>query len=171
MRSFIVILTISAFLLSCGQNENKQKEPAGKEKEIAATQNDTTLARPVNQQDEAERMRLYSPEERFLGEWSYKDQFKADVFLKITKNPDGSFNVKKGHVNNGKISWGNMDFSIGNGVNLKLVEDKLKGSYRAWGGSAADSEYEVEMILEIHDNGTLCYKSPVESFEAGRSRQ
>jgi len=47
MRQFISILALSIFILSCGQNENKQKESELKEKEIAPKVKDTTNLKPV----------------------------------------------------------------------------------------------------------------------------
>ncbi len=43
MRQFILILTVSIFFISCGQNENKQKELELKEKELALKQRELDL--------------------------------------------------------------------------------------------------------------------------------
>jgi hypothetical protein len=104
--------------------------------------------------------------EQFPGIWIYKDEFKRDAFIKIAKATGINFNLQKGHKNGSKITWGNMDFSMGKGMQLKLVGSTLVGTYRDEEGSASDAHSDIKVTLEITSKNTLSFKSELETIEA-----
>ena len=167
------IIFVSVILASCGQNDNKQKELelkerelALKEKEFALKQKDSTVHQTTSSTKAVEQISVNDAGQDFLGEWKYKDEFKTDAFLKITKDKKGKFNIQKGHKNGDKINWGNMDFSIGTGINLKFSSGKLVGKYRNWEGSAPDAYSDISIAIKLTSSGSLLFKSDYESFEA-----
>lgn len=107
----------------------------------------------------------------FLGIWGYKENTYKDeslnhYFLKITKAKNGRFNLLKGHKDKKKINWGNIDGSMGTGVNLQLLNGKLVGTYRLWEGSAPDAFSDITVSVELNSNNILLFKMGDELIEA-----
>ncbi|MBL0202359.1 MAG: hypothetical protein IPP81_20040 [Chitinophagaceae bacterium] len=180
MRDLILLIAV-ATLFSCGQNDTKQKELELKEKELELRQKELNIKESeIKKGDSILSNSHNNPQENlksidqttsnigenFIGIWQFKDNFGEDAFLKISKTSTSIFNVQKGHKPRNSTSWGNLDYSIGKGVELKLMNGKLIGKYREWGGSAADSYYDVKITLELSPNKTLMYKSEPENFTA-----
>ena len=113
--------------------------------------------------------------DRVCGEWKYKDANNKDGFFKITKRENGKIYLQKGIVENNKMSWGNMDETVGNGVTLELLNESLVGKCRIFEGSAPDAYYDTNFNIGFKTGNILLFKTIVhtggganfnESFEA-----
>ena len=70
-----------------------------------------------------------------------------------------------------KISWGNIDGSVGNGINLQLTNGKLFGTYRIWDGSASDAYTDVVVSIELKSNNTLLFQMDDKIIEATKLKK
>ena len=126
MRQFIFILTISTFILSCNQNETKQKELelkerelALKEKEFALKEKDTAnlkispqneISKPVEANKITKDTVLSSTNKfPFVGTKTFcivKDVDNASGTFKVTITEDGTISYKVNYKNNGECMDG-----------------------------------------------------------------
>ena len=167
------------------QNSSKKKELELRERELALKEKQLAMdsiqkLKPIDSKtsETSNKSISLSNADKFLGIYNYKDEDKHDVLLKITKDNSGRFNIKKGTKEGSKISWGNMDNSVGNGIDLKFIKDNLVGQYRDYDGHTFESSWDTKFNIELKTDDILLFKEHIhhngsgensnESFEAIR---
>lgn len=173
------IIIASLFLVSCGQNSSKQKELELREREVALKEKELVLKEKTISGSESLNQKITQDSnnivqtsndnkvnkeqtgdnsgEKFLGIWKYNKSKNEVVFIKISKEGNGRFNLQENNNYDNKIQWGNKVFST-NSEYLKISNRCLSGEYREWQGSASDSYCDTKIHLELKNGNLLLFK-------------
>ena len=167
MREFIFLLILSLSIISCGQNDTKQKELDIKEKELALKEKGVALKeKEINADSSAKSNALANsttPEQMIL---DIRSEFKRINSIRLTTkkynfhcDTDGTITY---YTDNGKIvkiaiDWGFMgDYSTKSEYYYK--DDKLIFTYNILiGGPAGVVETKTEERTYINNDKTIKY--------------
>lgn len=167
MRHIIFILTISLFIMSCGQADTKQKELELKEREIALKENEFELKEKGISEDTSTKTIVQpsgiTPEQIVL---DIRSEFKRINSLRLTTkkykfvcDTDGTVTY---YTDNGKVVKIAIDWGfIGDGSSTSeyyYKDDKLIFSYDVYiGGPAGAAETKTEDRAYVNNDKTIKY--------------
>lgn len=167
MRHIIFLLTVSLFLISCGQNDTKEKELELKEKELALKQKELDLKEKQISGDTTAK--IVTPTNNATVEQIVLDirsEFKRINSLRLTRkkykfvcDTDGTITY---YTDNGKVVKIAIDWGfIGDGSSTSeyyYKEDKLIFTYDVYiGGPAGAAESKTEERTYVNNDKTIKY--------------
>ena len=167
MRHIIFLLTFSFFLISCGQNDTKQKELELKEKELALKQKELDLKeKQISGDTSAKKVtptNTATVEQIVL---DIRSEFKRINSLRLTTkkykfvcDTDGTITY---YTDNGKVVKIAIDWGfIGDGSSTSeyyFKDDKLIFTYETYiGGPANGPETKTEYRTYVNNDKTIKY--------------